>query len=503
MFGVSILVVVMVTVPYIYAFYAADSSHVFGGFLLNPIDGHSYLAKMYLGYLGEWKFSLPYTAAKGEGAFLFLFYIMLGHLARILNARLIEIFHLARLLGAIFLLWSVSRFIKLVFQSVWQRISWFVISTLGAGLGWIAVFFGLFTSDFWVAEAYPFLSMYASPHFTIGLGLMLLTLLPGRNLSILENFTLGVILGIIQPFNVIIVALIMVAGTIDDLTALSGTLKSKIGESGLLTDLISFGFGGGIILGYQYLVILKDPHLSIWNMQNITPSPQPLDLILSLSPCLILAVFGIASAWQSEKGKVLIFWAAISLVLIFIPWNLQRRFLAGIFMPVSGLAVLGLGSLIKLLGSSNKIASAMLLLLVLPTNIIVILSGQQAVNRKDQAVFWSVQLNEAFYWIENNTKKESIFLTDESTGLYIPSQTGRRVIYGHPFETIEADRQLDFIRRFYSRNYPVESIREELRMREVDFVIVGMESNNVNQDMLKNGFPIVFNNSGVVIYGVE
>ena len=75
LFGISIIVITMVTVPYISAFQAADLSHVFGGFLLNPIDGHSYLAKMQLGYQGDWKFTLHYTAEKGEGAYLFLFYI--------------------------------------------------------------------------------------------------------------------------------------------------------------------------------------------------------------------------------------------------------------------------------------------------------------------------------------------------------------------------------------------------------------------------------------------
>ena len=503
LFGISIIVITMVTVPYISAFQAADSSHVFGGFLLNPIDGHSYLAKMQLGYQGDWKFTLPYTAEKGEGAYLFLFYIVLGHIARILKAKLLIVFHLTRILGAILLLWSMSEFNRYLFSERWQRSSWFMISSLGAGFGWIAVLLGLFTSDFWVAEAYPFLSMYANPHFTIGLGLMLFSLIPGKRKSPEKSFALGVVLGIIQPFSVVIVVLVKAAQTINEVVTLSGTLRSRINSSELIQNMIAFGLGGGIILGYQYIAIQRDPYLALWNVQNITPAPLPLDLFLSLSPCLILAVFGISYAWQREKGKLLIYWAMISLCLIFIPWNLQRRFLTGIYLPISGLAIFGLDHLIRITRTNKNIAAALLFILVIPTNFIVMLSGQQASTKKDPAIYWDADLNEAFNWINAHTQVDSIFLTDENIGLYIPSQTGRRVLYGHPFETVEAESQIEFIQNFFERKYPIIGIQEELLIRGVDYVIVSVALEQINQDMIKSGFPSVYHNSDVVIYEVE
>ncbi len=62
--------------PFLAGQILAGNGHVFGGFLLNPLDGNSYLAKMRLGLEGEWRFRLPYTAEPGEGAYLFLFYII-------------------------------------------------------------------------------------------------------------------------------------------------------------------------------------------------------------------------------------------------------------------------------------------------------------------------------------------------------------------------------------------------------------------------------------------
>ena len=70
-------------------------------FLYNPQDGNSYLAKMYQGWEGNWRFVLPYTAEAGEGAYLFLFYILLGHIARVCGLSPILIFHLVRVLCSI------------------------------------------------------------------------------------------------------------------------------------------------------------------------------------------------------------------------------------------------------------------------------------------------------------------------------------------------------------------------------------------------------------------
>ena len=209
-FLISVIVIVLIVVPYLYAFQMNNTESVFGGFLINPIDGHSYLAKMQQGFRGEWKFVLPFTAEAGSGAYLFLFYLGLGHLGRILNLPLLVVFHSFRILGSIMLLGTLYLFNTKIFDERRHQNLGFAICVLGSGLGWITVFTGMFTSDFWVAEAYPFLSMYTNPHFSIGLALMILALMPGRKLSVVSELALGLGLGIIQPFAVVIVLIVKV-----------------------------------------------------------------------------------------------------------------------------------------------------------------------------------------------------------------------------------------------------------------------------------------------------
>src|SRR4030066_298815 len=64
---------ILITLPYLWAAQAAGQDFDFGGMLLNPMDGNSYLAKMYQGWQGNWQFRLPFTADPGEGAYFFLY----------------------------------------------------------------------------------------------------------------------------------------------------------------------------------------------------------------------------------------------------------------------------------------------------------------------------------------------------------------------------------------------------------------------------------------------
>lgn len=500
---VSCLVILLVTVPYLYAYQAGTAENEFGGFLVNPIDGHSYLAKMQQGNQGNWKFVLPYTAEPGEGAYLFLFYIFLGHFARIIDLPLIVVFHSARVICAIFLLWTLNKYFRFTFDNKREQILGFSIATLGSGLGWIAVIFGKFTSDFWVAEAYSFLSMYTNPHFSLGLGLMILTLILQEQKQYYVSLGLGLALGIVQPFGVVIVVLVLGIQAVLDLYKSKDNLLIKIKDSYQLKNLLSVGIGGGVILIYQYWAIITDPVLLIWNRQNITESPEVIDLIISLSPCLILALLGLADGWRSVKGKTIVIWFVASLTLAFIPWNLQRRFLTGIFIPLAGLSVFGIEALIRKSKLNTTTVSAILFCLILPTNLIVILSGIQAAAIQDAQIYLYSDLKKSLVWLEGNTSQDSLILASEKNGLYIPSISGRKVVYGHPFETINGDREREYLEKILGGEFSSADTRILIVDREFDYVLTDDESNESFIDLITElNYPQVFSRGSVGIYRV-
>lgn len=501
---IGLIILFAVTGPYLYAYFQTGDGYHFGGFLFNPTDGNSYLAKMRQGLEGEWKFKLPYTAEPGDGGYLFLFYLGLGHLSRLLGLPLIITFHLARVLGAVFMLWSLKVFFDRIFTDPLLRFYAFLTAAVGSGLGWLGVFFDLFTMDFWVAESYPFLSAYASPHFSFGLGLILILAAPGYIKSPFLAGSLSAALGVIQPFGVVVLAAVLVGEMIGDF------LKTPVRKlsSWLMTDnylAVKTFFsilGGGLIILYQFLVIKTDPVLSQWNAQNQTPSPPIWDLILGLSPCLLFAVLGGWRIWKTQRHVNLLIWLVLTLFLAYIPWNLQRRFLTGIMVPASGMAVIGFAAISERHSLKINRLIAGLMVVIIPTNVIIVFSGVQAAANHDPAIILRREEIQALEWIENNIPSESLILADARFGQLIPAYTGSRVIYGHPFETTEADRKRQVITEIFQGKLENSELKEMLNNQDVDYVLINDLQLWGLEDEAQFG-RAVYNRDGIRIVEIE
>ena len=249
------LILFCVIFPTIIVSRSGASEPVFGGFRFNPLDGNSYLAKMQQGFQGGWQFHLTYSPQSGNGAFIFLFYLALGHLARLTGSSLIWIFHIARVAAALSLLVVLWSFFKWISQedenAAWRCFLW---AALGSGMGWlISLATGYLSGDFWIAEAFPFLSMYANPHFPLGLALVLwicLLVFKKKRASLLFIPFLSLILALIQPINMVVLAL-----------PLLGYLMVNLKNVKWVDILYSIAamLPGGAYLIYQYVSIFGRP----------------------------------------------------------------------------------------------------------------------------------------------------------------------------------------------------------------------------------------------------
>jgi len=495
----TLAVLAIISLPYLLGFQAGSQLSRFGGFLINPVDGHSYLAKMQQGVRGDWRFRLPYTAEPGEGAYVFLFYLGLGHLSRVMNLPVISVFHLARLVSAVWLIWVIHQMVRSLFKD--PKAIWFglILSLFGSGLGWLAALSGGFTSDFWVAEAYPFLAMYTNPHFTVGLGLMLYALLPDRRENLRSNLIAGLLLGLIQPFSVVIISLVKLSDAGIKVFRERSSFK-EILEADWFWPRIGFCLAGGMVLIYQYWAILSDPVLSLWHQQNITPNPGVLDLLISLSPALILGGIGVRKAWKEDEGRMLVLWAGISLILVFIPWRLQRRFLTGIYFPLAGLSVFGVLALVQRTSIKFRHWVIATLFFAIPTNLIVLASGLQAIASRNPSIFLDRDLLQGLAWINSNSGQKDLVLADPEHGLTIPSLTGRRVVYGHPFETVQAEDEAAFLEEVFYGQHKADFYQRALKTRSFDYVMLdSSQAQDFNRWLVDNR-DLVFQSNEIMIY---
>lgn len=498
---VSGFVLAALIIPYVIAALTGGENFVFGGFLLNPVDGNSYLAKMMLGVQGEWKFRLPYTSSADPSAYLFLFYIFLGHISRIFHIQPVIIFHAARILGAIFLLFSLKAFYTKIFEKNNKQIELaFILSAMGSGMGWTAALLGGFTSDLWVAEAYPFLSMYVNPHFPIGLGLILLFFSKLVNSSTNNKrdwwiVFAGLATSIIMPFQMVI------AGIVGGIYTLVEWLKSH--NNRLIKLILFFSLGGPYIL-YQYWASKTDPYLSVWDRQNVTPSPVIWDFFVSFLPWIILSIAGAYFYFKNhtheDRKLLLLIWLIAGIVLTYAPFSLQRRLMTGYFIPVVGLAVAAVNQirLVKL----RKLVIATVIVLAPLTNVLIISTGVLGAVSHSRALYLSNDEVMALDWINEQTQPDDIVLSSPEMGMFIPAYTGRRVMYGHPFETMNAD-QMERSVLDYFQNPNSEKNNYWLSENGVDYIFWGERELKIAGAYNFIAETLVFENSSVKIYRVK
>jgi len=103
--AISGLLVALTMAPYAWALARNQSATdwQFMGMLSNPLDGATYLSKMEQGRAGSWLFQLRYTPEKHDGAVFHMFYLFLGHMARVLGLSSLVMYHLARMVTSFFM----------------------------------------------------------------------------------------------------------------------------------------------------------------------------------------------------------------------------------------------------------------------------------------------------------------------------------------------------------------------------------------------------------------
>ncbi len=490
----------LITLPYLFAQFYPGGQSVFGGFLLNPQDGNSYLAKMYEGWNGAWQFTLPYTADRGNGAFLFLFYLLLGHLSRLTGISLILTFHIARVVGALLLVIAVRDLATWVFENnprVANTAVW--LAMLGSGAGWLLVGFGVVTSDLWVAETYPFLSSFATPHFCIGMALLVWLLLNFTQAAIPSRWIrlaiYGLLLAIIMPFG------IAVAGVIS--LAWLGWEWRKTKQLHWANFLAAFILGGPALI-YQYVAIQSDPLLSAWNAQNLTPSPPVWDLFIALAPAILLAGWG---AWQffrrgdqTESARLLVVWGLVGLIMIYFPFSLQRRFMFGYELPIALLAVSGLQAWPRITTKIRKRLSTALLALSVLTNLVVIMLAVFGTLSQLPLLYLKNDEVAAFTFIRENLPGDAVILCSPETGNFLPAWTGRRVIDGHEFETVNASQNKLEVTHLYDGQIAPAQAPDVLQKLAVQYVFVGPRERAIGTPAFTATMKPVYQNGSVQIY---
>jgi hypothetical protein len=471
----SILIIGLTCLPYLYACLVASEDVQFMGLLSNPMDGNSYLAKMRQGAQGSWLFHLPYTPEDHDGAFIFTYYLFLGRLSVLLGLPLILTYHLARVVNSLILLFVAHFFVSLFGLDRWSRRTAFLLIGLSSGLGWLAVPFNVFAPDLWVPEAITFYSIFANPHFPLAVALMLLTFAfvmaplqaqsedgqpeawsSVRRGSILAGLC-SLLLGIVQPFCVVTVYSVLGGYFI-----LRFLKNRRLPWSEILRGLVA-GVATAPVIAYDYYVYTFNPVLHAWSEQNITLSPPLWEYALAYGFVLALAVGGavLAIKRRSKADLFLLAWVIVNGLLLYAPFSLQRRLVTGLHVPLCVLAAMSLVRYLlpRVSPARRTLILGAVIVLTMPSNLFVLMASMAGAVQHDPRLYLYRDEAEAMTWLQENTQPTDTVLASPEMGLFIPAWAGNRVLYGHPFETIEAGKKRALAETFYQARTE-ESIRQ-------------------------------------------
>ncbi len=494
----ALALTILVSLPYLIAWIAAPDGLVYTGFLSNPTDGHTYLAKMRQGFDGAWLVRLPYTAEPHRAEFLLTYYLLLGHVARWTHLPLILIYHLARAVNGFALLIALYYAISRFTDELEHRKTAFWLAALGSGFGWLVGLLGGLSADLWVPEGYVLYSMWVNPHFPLAIALTLLLVawsvtpwdmrVPtwGRTARLAAATAL---LSIVQPFCLIPLGVALA------FYVLARWIGDRRPPWALIVAGAAIGLTGLPFAVNAWLTSTRNPAFAAWSAQNQTPSPPLWDLLLSYGPLLMLALPG---AWIAFKRRqrahvFLLIWTLSSLLLLYLPFGLQRRLMMGLSVPLGLLAALGY----EALSGRVRLPRPLIYALAGLTQVFVILiSLLGALGGRDELYLASDEWA-ALRWIDAHAAPDALIVAAPQSGLYIPAWTGRRVFYGHPFETAYAERREAEVMAFF------QSDDCALLRESPDYVLFGPRERAMAPAWQPDsGWTVAFERGAVTLYAL-
>ncbi len=478
------LLLVILALPYLYVLVqdqTATDWH-FMGILANPQDGATYLAKIGQGQRGAWGYSLAHTPEAASGTFIQVFYVALGQLARLIGFSALAMFHLARLLTSFVMFLSLYYLGATIWGKLRSRRLFFGIVAVGSGLGWLALLLlpGLQPVDLYVPEAIPLYAAYTNPHFPLSIAFLALlaaqfvmVFRPGGDaLPTLRNggavvAVLGVLLALVQPQAWLPFA-VALAGYIGLQMLRTHTLPRYDVTWAALMIVPALP-----ILLYDLLLIRSDSLYTSWNAQNQTPSGNPLNYAFGFGLFWVIAAPGIfraARRFERDGDRFMLVWLITNILLLYAPFNLQRRLVIGLIIPLAYFAARSLEEtwLPRVRPARRSFITALVIVALLPSSILALfipfavsvnpVSAQQNFTALPRDYVSAIQ------WLKINAAPGSVVLALPAPSLWIPAYSSARVVYGHPFETVDAAAKREIVDRFYSGQdctvrFPAFSVR--------------------------------------------
>ncbi len=538
----SLVLLVVTSLPYIYGYLSAPADKWFSGVIYNVHDTAQYLSWM---RESATRFFIEnkLTAEPNPPVFVNLHWWIMGRVGAVLGLSLPQAYQLFRLLVIPLYVGVAYWLCGLFFLERRRRHFAFWLMTLGSGLGWIWVAYKQFAGelpyphDVYTTPGNTFWVMLASPHLTLALALTLLTL--GLTWLGHKRQRFGVSLAAAG------MALFLGLGHIYDLV----TVWAVLGAFGVLLTLRD-GFRWRTFTTLFMVVLVSAPAALYfgWVSSSANPlwqqalaqfdnlgvfTPSPLHLLILLGFTFFLAVGGFTRGLDalaalrggflralSDRDLFLKGWFLANLVIIYLPLRFQIMLLTGFQSVLAALATdfvfddllprleaRGMDEMGHALLTGERLARyvpALLLLLVLPTNVYLLTWRFVDLQRYDYPYYLQRDEVAAMRWLELNASPDDLVLSAFVTGHYIPGLAGTRAFLSNAVMTIDFGTKQALVAAFFDETTSDEARRALLLDYGVDYVFYGKPERSLGgfNPAGASYLHLVFHSPGASVYGV-
>jgi len=528
----ALIVMAITTIPYLIGWLTQGSAWHFSGFLIGVEDGSSYLAKLREGARGDWLFHLVYTSEPTQGALLFTPYITLGKIGGLLAGGsdaaltpiLIGLFHLFRIVGGVCAIAASYAFAALFLPVGRWRWLALVLITLGGGLGWLLIatghdsLFGALPTEFYIPESTTFLSLYSLPHLVLARGALLAGLVcliragdrPGLGWRpAITAGLLWIVVGLCVPFYLAVIDALLAAWLIAMLIR-----TRRVDPAWLRRAAIAALIAMPVLL-YSLIVTLTNPAFAIFNAQNQLPSPNPLAYAIGYGVLAVPAAGGVRQLWRQGSSPATLLlpaWVSTALLLAYMPIGIQRRLLEGIIVPLSVLAVIGLGAWQAAESSPKRAqqanrrrrqAIAVVLALSLPSSGLILTLGILGATHPAAPEFQSIADLAAIDWLGVNAPPGSVVLSSLPLGNIIPARTGLRAFLGHGVETLHSRAKAEQVAAFFAGTITLAQL-QTADQDPIGYVLYCADDADngtpATRTIWSTGLKIIYDQGGCLIY---
>lgn len=459
--------------PSIIAWLKTPPGYVFVGSCnyFDPWDINVYLSNISWGKWGHWLWQQRYYTGSASAHFLYLFYIILGHVAYWLNLSGPVVYHLVALFLGMGLL-VLGYFLATYFlNDRLNRLVAYALICFGGGWGWLVGAWEIRVPD---ATTFPTLRV---PHFSADQLLFLSSLVTAYFLvtKVDRRFWRSLWLALfLAALSVIHPYMTVVASFIITLFAIL-MAKGRRSVSFLFYLIFPLVIAVGAVLFFLWDLwrdeALREHFLTAENFY--IPTPNPVAIFLGYGALSVFVIYGV---WRyrnsrSEKLLFLFTWLFVHTLSLYAPLHHQRSLLKNFYIVLALWGAQGFSFLFRSSKTWVKGTAAYLFVSLFFSQIVLLIFSFSIIKADNLYTYVSQPEYSGLLWLQKNTAFGDVLLSSESFGNIAPIYAPTTSVLSHV--TVKLSEKRELAKQFYSVSTSEIERKSIIEQEGVDFVVFG------------------------------